>query len=68
LYKQKDFFNMNPTQLDSSQTEVRIKIYDQKKFEYEYEQISKFESCKKIDLIGSLDRWDQDETVGASFI
>ena len=23
---------------------------------------------QKIDLIGSLDRWDQDETVGAGFI
>ena len=34
--------------LVSSKTEVRIKRYDQKKFEYESEQISKFESCKKF--------------------
>ena len=46
----------------------RLKRYDQMKFEYEYEQISKFESLQKFDLIGSRDRWDQDETVGAGFI
>ena len=54
--------------MDSSKIELRIKRYDQKKFEYEYEQISKFENFKKIDMIGSPDRWDQDETLGVGFI
>ena len=37
-------FDTNPTQLNSSKTELRIKRYDEKKFEYEYEQILKFEN------------------------
>ncbi len=32
--------------LVSLDLDKRLKRYDQKKFEYEYEQISKFESCK----------------------
>jgi hypothetical protein len=59
---------MNPTQLDSSETELRIKRYDQKKFKNEYEQISKFKIFQKVDVIGSLDRWDQDETLDVGFI
>ena len=66
MIKRKDYFDTNPTQLNSSKTELQIKRYDQKKFEYEYEQISKFENFKK--LIGSPDRWDQDETLGVGFI
>ena len=42
------------------ETQVMIK-----KFEYESEQISKFQ---KFDVTGSLDRWKQDEAIGASFI
>jgi hypothetical protein len=59
---------MNSTQLDSSETELRIKRYDQKKFEYEYEQILKFQNFKKVDVIGSLDRWDLDETLDVGLI
>ena len=42
------------------ETQVMIK-----KFEYESEQISKFQ---KFDVTGSLDRWKQDKTIGAGFI
>ena len=54
--------------LVSLDLDKQLKRYDQKKFEYEDEQILKFENCKKIDLIGSLDRWDQDENLGVGFI
>ena len=52
--------------LVSSKTEVRIKRYDQKKFDYE----TNFEiwKLKKNDVTGSLDRWKQDETIDAGFI
>ena len=33
-------------QLDSSETELRIKSYDQKKFEFEFEQISNLKVAK----------------------
>ena len=50
----------------SSKTEVRIKIYDQKKVEYE----TNFEIWKlqKLYLIDSLDRWNQDENIGVGFV
>ena len=48
LYKQKDYFDTNLLQLDSSKTELRIKRYDQKKFEYESEKIPKFENFEKL--------------------
>ena len=35
-------------QLGSLETEVRMKGYDRKKFEYKSEQILKFESFKKV--------------------
>ena len=35
-------------QKESTQTELRNSSYDQKKFEYESEQISKFENFKKL--------------------
>ena len=31
-------------------------------------QISKFGSCKKVYLIDSLDRWNQDENTGVGFV
>ena len=36
--------------------------------EVSYESKTKFESCKKIDLMCSLGRWDQDENLGVGFI
>ena len=41
-------------QKESSQTKLRIKRYDQKKFEYESEQNSKFENFKNM---FGLDYW-----------
>ena len=41
-------------QKESTQTELRIKRYDQKKFEYESEQNSKFENFKNM---FGLDYW-----------
>ena len=35
-------------QKESTQTELRKLSYEQKKFEYEFEQISKFENFKKL--------------------
>ena len=55
-------------QKESTKSELRNSSYVQKKFEYESEQISKFQNFIKVDVTGSLDRWKQDKIIDVGFI
>ena len=55
-------------QKESTKSKLRNSSYVQKKFEYESEQKLKFEKFQKVDVTGSLNRWKQDEAIGAGFI